>query len=116
MAAYRVAIVSALLAVLAESPTMDVRPESKAPYVSCASGYRSVMPRVTVMSTHRLGDRSITGDLSVLHEHVGTGNSDICELRVSYDDSQALIAYLDVTIINTITSHLLSDITYVDSR
>lgn len=87
MAAYRVAIVSALLAVLAESPTIDVRPESKAPYVSCASGCRSALTETTRMITHRLGDCSVSGDLSVFHEHVSSGDSDVCELQVSYESA-----------------------------
>ena len=83
MAAYRVAIVSALLAVLAESPTMDVRPDRRAPYVSCASGCGSAMSKSMPMVTHRLSDCSIPRDLSVLHKHMSPGDSDICKLSVS---------------------------------
>jgi hypothetical protein len=43
------------------------------------------MTDIMPIMTHRLSDRSIPRDLSVLHEHVGSRDSDICELRVSYD-------------------------------
>jgi hypothetical protein len=52
----------------------------------------------------------------MLHEHVSSRDSDICELRVSYDPTRTKKAYLNVTIIDTITSHLLSDITNIDPR
>lgn len=39
------------------------------------------------MITHRLGDCSVSGDLSVFHEHVSSGDSDVCELQVSYESA-----------------------------
>lgn len=69
-----------------------------------------------VQLTDRLSDLTLSRDLSMLHEHMCSRHADIGELIVSsssYPNIQ--LTNLDVSVINTVPAHLLSDISNCDT-